>query len=344
MQAIRATRALTVATICGTIVSLLALGTWSAGVATAQPIAKRQPQVAMGFISDPRDSVGGVFVSDISTEYCQGGYLSVGRGTDDRVWYSALSNQNVWSAWAPLVGTVGSSPVLYSTEDHASPCWLLAAARDRRLKVALIRANAQTRTVRADNWFVAPAALRDSPVVSVEAGELFVRGLDNAVWHTPIASTVYNPYGGWNHWSSLGGGTLYAPGVSVSNGKPCVSVIGTDRQMWETCVTTGRWTPLGGAFTGAPAAAATTVNGTATTTTRVSRGLDGAVWCRSDSRGWTSIGGRITPDPLTLMSRDDTSEDLQVGALVGGHDWVRSIDANCGALPSPYPNWTRWLQ
>ena len=65
--------------------------------------------------------------------------------------------------------------------------------------------------------------------------EVFVRGMDNAVWYKGTTGTWFTDRRrGWTNWESLGGRTEWAPGAAIFNGQRLlVAVMGMDLALWS---------------------------------------------------------------------------------------------------------------
>jgi hypothetical protein len=128
--------------------------------------------------------------------------------------------------------------------------------------------------------------------------DVFVRGTDNALWHTFTA----NNDGHWNGWVTLGGGLASAPAaVSWQDGSRIdVFVRGTDAGLWHKWWDGSHWSGwegLGGILAGAPAAVSW---GPGRLDVFV-RGSDNGLWHKwwdgSHWSGWEGQGGILTSDP-----------------------------------------------
>jgi Repeat of unknown function (DUF346)/IPT/TIG domain len=128
--------------------------------------------------------------------------------------------------------------------------------------------------------------------------DVFIRGSDNALWHTYSV----NDDGNWNSWDGLGGTLASAPAaVSWQDGNRIdVFVRGTDdglyHRWWDGFRWNG-WEGLGGVLAGAPAAVSW---GPGRLDVFV-RGTDNALyhkwWDGSRWNGWENLGGILTSDP-----------------------------------------------
>ncbi len=201
--------------------------------------------------------------------------------------------------------------------------------------------------------------------------DLFVRGIDNALWHRRYDGT-------WHDWESLGGILTYDPAVaSWGNGRLDVFVRGTNNTLqhkwydgiwhdWESlggvltsdpAVTSsgpGRldvfvrdafnslqrmsfdgkwhnWERLGGSLTSSPAAASSSTG----QLDAVARGTDNGLWhihYDGNWHAWESLGGVFTSDPA-VISQDSPRLDV----FVRGNDNTlmhRSYDGNWHAWES----------
>ena len=101
--------------------------------------------------------------------------------------------------------------------------------------------------------------------------DVFVRGLDGALWHTGWTAS------GWFAWQGLGGALGSGPGAIVAAvNNVDVFARGTDGQLWSRQWNGSQWVnwfPLGGGTLGDPDATATGGRVDVVIT-----GLDGALW------------------------------------------------------------------
>jgi M6 family metalloprotease-like protein len=157
--------------------------------------------------------------------------------------------------------------------------------------------------------------MKGKPVVAQNADgrlEVFVRGLDNGLWHIWQLSG-----GGWSGWHSLGGGMTADPVVGRNNdGRLEVFIRGLDNGLWHIWQTFNAnqpwsgWHSLGGGMTSEPA-----VGRNADGRLEVfTRGLDGALWHiwqggpNAGWSGWASLGGYITTGPAVGQNKDGRLE------------------------------------
>jgi hypothetical protein len=137
--------------------------------------------------------------------------------------------------------------------------------------------------------------------------DLFVRGMDDAIWYRWFGS---NPWSG-SAWHSLGGVLTSDPAV-VALGTPLIYVFarGTDNALWFKSVSlsggiTGQssWASLGGVLTSSPAVCSLGPD-------RLDvfvRGTDNALWYKAfDGQvwaDWVSFGGSLTSSPAVMAMR-----------------------------------------
>jgi hypothetical protein len=128
--------------------------------------------------------------------------------------------------------------------------------------------------------------------------DVFVRGIDGALWHRYYQGGWYDNTGSWSGWEPLGGQLASGTGPAVSSwsaGRLDVFVAGTDNVMWHKWYNGAwsGWEPLGGTLTSSPGA---TSSASGTVDVFV-RGTDGAVWQKQWTgvawSGWKSLGGQL---------------------------------------------------
>ena len=94
-------------------------------------------------------------------------------------------------------------------------------------------------------WEEFDGEFQDSPAVASWGAnrlDVFVRGIDNTLWHKYWAS-------GWSGWESLGGGLTSSPAAtSWGENRIDIFALGTDRQVWQYVWDNGwsGWFPQGG--------------------------------------------------------------------------------------------------
>jgi len=154
----------------------------------------------------------------------------------------------------------------------------------------------------------APLPVGDGPAATSVGGgaeDVYVRGLDNALWTRHLDGTT------WGAWTSLGGIITGAPAASGTD----VYARGSDSALW-TRHAGGPWTSLGGVITSAPAA---------TSSDLYARGIDNGLWTRhlngSSWGAWTSLGGTITTAPGA------TSSDLYARGIDNAL-WTRHLNGS----------------
>ena len=173
---------------------------------------------------------------------------------------------------------------------------------------------------------------------------VFIRGLDDALWHDEGDSQALN----WSGWQSLGGGLLSAPAAaSWGPGRIDVFAIGLDRAMWHIAWTGSGWSSwqsLGGGFLSGPTASSWTTN----VLDVEAVGLDHAMWhSRWDGSHWTqweSLGGGFTSDPAAVspaLLRIGTGFD-RVDLYARGLDGQMYRDTRCCPTNPAGPSWGGW--
>ena len=157
-------------------------------------------------------------------------------------------------------------------------------------------------------------ATNSSPAAIAPASrrlELYVRGVNNAVYHRRYDGTS------WSAWTSLGGLTYASPAASARRGTSIVDVFvrGTDNTIRHRSrngsTWSSTWASIGAPPGGATSAPATVSNATGRTELFV-RGGDGAVWRRTRTTSWgpwTSLGGATSSAPA-VTSRGTNRLDL----------------------------------
>lgn len=129
--------------------------------------------------------------------------------------------------------------------------------------------------------------------------DVFVRGLDDALWHKYYEE-------GWSEWETLGGGLSSEPAaVSWAAGRIDVFVRGSDNALWHKFFEGGwsDWESLGGGLSSGPAVASWKAG-------RLDvfvRGLDDALWHKYYEGGWSdweSVGGGLSSEPAAVSWAD----------------------------------------
>jgi hypothetical protein len=166
--------------------------------------------------------------------------------------------------------------------------------------------------------------------------EAFVRGTDNALWHTARTG----PGGSWSEWESFGGVLANDPVVVDSGFGLQVYVLGSDNSLWRISQTSsgsswsGRsWEGFEGVLKGEPAVVFNADNQAVV----LARGADDALWTltlgETGGSGWSSLAGVLTSNPSAAF---DSAGELHVFVL--GSDsslWHISQDGPTGA-------WLSW--
>jgi hypothetical protein len=150
--------------------------------------------------------------------------------------------------------------------------------------------------------------------------DVFVRGIDGAVWH--LRRT---PTGAWSTWQPIGGQITSDPDSAANATATGVDVVarGVDGAVWMRRADDTAWGPwfsLGGQVTSGPS-----ISSNGTTSVVAARGVDGAVWVRTLTvQGWSDwypIGGLAASDPDVHVS-GGSAQILVRG--VDGHVWRAS--------------------
>ncbi|HEX8703059.1 MAG TPA: M12 family metallopeptidase [Myxococcaceae bacterium] len=148
-------------------------------------------------------------------------------------------------------------------------------------------------------WESLGGLLVESPsVASMGSGHLdvYVRGVDNALWHR------YHANNAWSPWEGLGGSLTSEPAaVSWGQGRVDVFARGADGSLIQKTYrqTTGwsNWVSLGGQIVGKPAA----VSWASGHLDVYVRGIDNALWHRYYLNNawsqWENLGGILTSEP-----------------------------------------------
>ncbi len=126
---------------------------------------------------------------------------------------------------------------------------------------------------------------------------VFARGSDQAVWYRSFSDAR----GTWGPWTSLGGRTIGAPGVSCLGGpptSPIVFVRGTDNALWQRSLSGGGWTSRGGRLASPPAGLPTVATNCPPSLDVFALGADQAVW--EFTGAWHSAGGKSTVAPAAV--------------------------------------------
>jgi hypothetical protein len=160
--------------------------------------------------------------------------------------------------------------------------------------------------------------------------DVFIRGLDNSLWHRTWRNGL------WIQWEGLGGRLSADPSaVAWGSGRIDVFVRGGDGALWHKAFSNGSWTSwqsLGGYLVGGPDAASSGIN-------RLDvfvRGSDNALyrktWNGTGWSGWQSMGGILSADPSAVSPAGG-----QLAVFVRGGDGRLYEKAFGGS------GWTGWL-
>jgi hypothetical protein len=172
--------------------------------------------------------------------------------------------------------------------------------------------------------------------------EVFVRGVDNALWHRwqPVA-------GGpdWSGWTSLGGILTSDPVVAQNaDGRLEVFIRGNDAALWHisqiapSATTWNAWSSLGGGLIG-NAGVARNADGRLEV---FLHGIDNALWHNAQMAGggpawtgWTSLGGILTSDPVVAQNADGRLE-----VFIRGRDGALWHTAQATASAATWNPWS----
>ncbi|GII20416.1 hypothetical protein [Planosporangium mesophilum] len=170
---------------------------------------------------------------------------------DGTVWHTTLGSSG-WSTMAQLTpGKVTTAPVVAVCNVNCAD--VFASYTDGRLYHSYLVSGSW------QPWKLLPASTTVASAVSVGSWstnhyDVFVRGTDNAVWHSWMDTA-----GAWYNMSSLGGSVNSAPSVtSWAAGRFDVVARGTDNALWHVSHNNGAWQPgssIGGTLNSAPAVA-----------------------------------------------------------------------------------------
>lgn len=159
--------------------------------------------------------------------------------------------------------------------------------------------------------------------------DLFVRGIDNALWHKWWD-------GGWSIWENLGG-NLTSPPVVVSWGVNRLDVFirGIDNALWHKWWDGARWSDWeyqGGVLVSTPTVISRAVN-------RLDvfvQGADGSLyqkfWSGTGWSNWINLGGTVSSRPAAV-SRGPNSLDV----------FVRSADGSPAYRSWNGTTWENWV-
>jgi len=181
-------------------------------------------------------------------------------------------------------------------------------------------------------------ATSSSPAVAAPASkrlDMYVRGLDNAVWQRRYDGTA------WSGWSALGGFTYASPAAAARRDTSIVDVFtrGADNAIYHRyrngSIWSSGWASIGAPPGGASSAPAAVSNGPGRVDVLV-RGADSAIWrttWTTSWSAWTSVGGLVTSSAPAVTSRGTDRLDLFVRGTDG--QVYRSVNNGGG--------WSGWV-
>jgi hypothetical protein len=126
---------------------------------------------------------------------------------------------------------------------------------------------------------------------------VFARGTDQAVWFRRFSDGL----GTWGPWTSLGGRSTGAPGVTCVGPAPAAPVVlvrGGDDALWARSPGGGGWVRLGGRLASAPAGLPTVATTCPPVQDVFALGTDHAVW--EFTGRWRQVGGRSDSAPAAV--------------------------------------------
>ncbi len=254
------------------------------------------------------------------------------RAADGQIMHRTL-NGGAWSNWVAVPGLqAGSGPGRHGVRHHAPTCSRAAptapCGRTSCRRAAPGRAGSR--------WRASARPRRRRGRASAAAPyDLFVRGVDNALWHRALI-----PGQGWAGWELIGGNLSSAPAAIG------FSTVGHDRRLRPRRrpappprpTINGTWQPWsgwGGLISGAPALASP-----ATDVLDVFvRGLhDNALYVHH--HGQNTDWARIDATPITSSPAavSDQPGSIWLFARIDGELFARNVTAATSATPS-YGGW-----
>jgi hypothetical protein len=181
------------------------------------------------------------------------------------------------------------------------------------------------------------SATSSSPAVVAPASkrlDLYVRGLDNAVWQRRYNGSS------WSGWSSLGGKTYASPAAAARRGTQIVDVFtrGADNAVYhryrDGSAWCAAWASIGAPPGGASSAPAAVSNATGRVDVFV-RGADAAIWRTTWTTSWSAwrrIVGPVTSSAPAATSRGTGLLDL----------FVRGTDGQVYRSTNNGGGWSAW--
>lgn len=147
------------------------------------------------------------------------------RGTDGGLWQQDVDAAGRGYGWRPLGGRLAPGTGATAASTGTGPMSVFVQGTDGALWTRRFSPGYDSGWIGLGGRLVgAPAA------VAAAAGrvDVFVRGLDNALWHGSVAAS-----GGWSGWRSLGGQLSSAPTAAISpTGRVDVVVRGTNGALY----------------------------------------------------------------------------------------------------------------
>jgi hypothetical protein len=266
-------------------------------------------------------SLGGVLASDPAAARNGNGVVEVFvLGSDSSLWTTVQSSPGgPFAGWRGLGQILTNDPAV--TADSSGNLHVFAVGSDQALWTI-----AETSPGSYGSWTSLGGAVLHNPAVIQNRTacscrppqifiygsiEVFVVGIDNALWHNWTVDDAFD----WSGWSSLGGAIAGSPVAAIENSNGLVSVFGTgtDAALWYTAHPwgSGVWTPfasLGGSLTSDPSAVFDTSDGLVEV---FGRGADNALWNITGTLvtpftfgNWTTLGGVLANGPTAAINQD----------------------------------------
>jgi hypothetical protein len=185
-------------------------------------------------------------------------------------------------------------------------------------------------------WGGTAASAPDAAALLAQRGDqiVVVIGTDHALWYRLGSSGSPRPGG----WHSLGGYLTSDPGVTYTSqgAQAYLFARGGDNALWYRVFhfadnTFGPWTSLGGTLTCGPDAVTTRGD----TVEVFACGTDHAIWSRTLTKGWSSVGGKVIADPGAAYRNAAPNTLYLFGRGADGALWMRTrVDSAWGTWTS----------
>lgn len=206
------------------------------------------------------------------------------RGEDNSLYTRVRfgTRKSSWSPWYKLGGQIIAAPTVATRRKN--DYMVAVTGTDRHIYLRRQVGSKWKRFIRLPSGHT-----KNSPAIAYSSNgklQIFVRGLDNILWHCTYSSKGQSPF------VNLGGKVRSAPSVvSEERAKLTVAVRGGNDEVWLRRRVNGgwrNWYSAGGAIIGAPAL----VKGKSHSLKIFAIGKDKKLWAKTGSGRWKKMGSR----------------------------------------------------